>query len=82
MNRRPMDSFDLRQAIIPFSLLEITNHFKRMESGDVMEIIGSDADITTIVNRILPLSQCEILRNERYGTDGLNILVRLRKKAR
>jgi TusA-related sulfurtransferase len=76
-----MDSFDLRHAIIPFSLLEITNHFKKMEAGEVMEIIGSDADITTIVKRILPFSQCEVLRNERYGNDGRNVLVRLRKKA-
>ena len=55
-----MDSFDLRHTIIPFSLLQIANHFQQMEAGDAMEIYGNDAGIAQDLKSILPASEVTI----------------------
>jgi TusA-related sulfurtransferase len=49
-----MLSFDLRESIISFSLLEITYHFKKMRSGEVMEIWGADAGTISRLKNMLP----------------------------
>ena len=49
-----MKTFDLRESIIPFALLQINNYFKRMKSGDVIEILCFDACIEQDLKRILP----------------------------
>ena len=49
-----MQSFDLRDTIIPFSLLQIANHFQRMKPGDEIEVIGNDPGIESDIRKILP----------------------------
>ena len=54
-----MVTFDLRETIIPFSLLQICNYFKQMKVGDVIEILSPDAGIEKDLKCILPDSDCE-----------------------
>ena len=49
-----MGSFDLRDTIIPFSLLQITNHFRQMDPGEVLEVIGDDESIAADLKSLLP----------------------------
>ena len=42
-----MDVFDLRETLIPFSLLQVTNAFKAIGPGEVMEIVAGDVGIAT-----------------------------------
>jgi TusA-related sulfurtransferase len=54
-----MVTFDLRETIIPFSMLQICNHFKQMKTGEVIEIISFEAGIEKDLKSILPESACE-----------------------
>ncbi len=49
-----MKRFDMRDAIIPFSLLQATNYFQKMQSGDIMEIICNDKEPIADLQSILP----------------------------
>ena len=77
---RPMDSFDLRETVIPFSLLQITNHFKQMKSGDVIEIIFRDANIVRDLNSILPESEYELIHMGNPEGDHQDFVMQLKRK--
>lgn len=59
-----MLSFDLRESIISFSLLEITYHFKQMQTGEVMEIWGADASTISTLKNMLPTNSYAMKWNE------------------
>ncbi|MFH1985160.1 MAG: hypothetical protein ABIL58_25255 [Pseudomonadota bacterium] len=76
-----MVSFDLRDALIPFSLLQIANAFRRMGAGEVMEILADDAEITTDLQRILPLAAYDIFFTDEATNAGRrSYRLQLRKK--
>jgi len=75
-----MESFDLRETIIPFSLLQITNHFKQMKSGDVIEIILRDTNVVRDLKSILPESECELIHMGNFKGDPPSFLMRLKRK--
>ena len=37
-----MHKFDLRKAITPFALLKVTQAFRDMEPGDILQVMGDD----------------------------------------
>ncbi len=55
-----MDTIDIRETIIPFSLLQITNHFKRMNAGTSIEIVGTDENIISELKNLLPEASYEL----------------------
>ena len=57
----PMDIFDLRNAIIPFSLLDIRQRFKEMRPGDSLVVLWSDDAAADDLMRVLPASCLEIV---------------------
>jgi TusA-related sulfurtransferase len=59
-----MNSFDLRKTLIPFSMLEVVNHFAKMAVGDEMEIIGDDAEVYRDLTNILPASYYEFVSED------------------
>lgn len=75
-----MDSFDLRQGIMTFSLLEITNRFKQMETGEAMEIIGSDAGMLADLERVLSGREYEMTEIEEMNDDNRGFRLQLIKK--
>jgi len=74
-----MGAFDLRDTIIPFSLLQITNHCKRMVPGDEVEIIGCDDGILSDLKRLLPPSEFALTNIQALGDDSSEFRLRLRK---
>ena len=56
----PMETFDLRDTIIPFSLLQIANYFQQMKVDEEIEIYGNDAGIARDLKSILPASAVTI----------------------
>lgn len=56
----PMQSFDLRDTIIPFSLLQIAHHFQQMKVGDEVEIFGNDPGIAQDLQSILPAPEATL----------------------
>lgn len=49
-----MIRFDLRQSIVPFSLLQINSVFKEMAPGGVIEVLWNDPVTISELFRILP----------------------------
>ncbi|MEJ2158094.1 MAG: hypothetical protein P8X96_22430 [Desulfobacteraceae bacterium] len=74
-----MDAIDLREAIFPFSLLQIINLFKRMKTGETMEILGMDEDILPDLTAILPAGQFELIGTEAMRADSSISRLRLKK---
>jgi TusA-related sulfurtransferase len=56
-----MDIFDLRDGIVPFSLLDIRQRFKAMRPGDSFVVLWSDAAAADDLMRVLPASCLEIV---------------------
>jgi TusA-related sulfurtransferase len=62
MNRdEPIDVYDLRNAIVPFSLLDIRHRFKKMQPGDSLVVLWSDSAAADDLLRVLPASSFEIV---------------------
>ena len=74
-----MAIFDLRESIIPFSLLQISNHFKSMESGEIVEILCCDASIEKDLRCILPRREYETLFADLTSKERNEFCIRLRK---
>jgi TusA-related sulfurtransferase len=74
-----MVTFDLRASIIPFALLEICNHFRKMKPGEAIEISCIEPGIEKDLKCILPKEQyetsCVAPRAEQRGAR----VIRLRK---
>jgi TusA-related sulfurtransferase len=79
-----MIRFDLREKLIPFSLLQISNNFREMQPGDEMEILAGDCPIQDAifkdVMRILPKSDYELLSQNDFSGDTPVKRLRLKKK--
>jgi TusA-related sulfurtransferase len=76
-----MATFDLRETIIPFSLLQISNHFKRMKPGEALEILCCDENIARDLSCILPRLEYEIDFSEAPETKRTEFLICLKKLA-
>jgi TusA-related sulfurtransferase len=79
-----MVSFDLRETLIPFSLLQIANTFRAMKPGEEMEVVSgvtpTDRAILKEVIRILPQAEYDLITGKTpMGGDSVTRL-RLRKK--
>ena len=79
-------TFDLRETLIPFSLLQITNAFRQMPSGEEIEIVagGDDTDLAVFkdILRILPRTEYELISQEKVTGDDPLRRLRLRKKSK
>jgi hypothetical protein len=79
-----MVSFDLREKLIPFSLLQITNVFRGMQPGEKMEILAGscpvEAAIFQDVMRILPREDYDLISREEIGGERPVTRLRLRKR--
>ena len=56
-----IDAFDLRYAIVPFSLLDIRRRFKRMRPGDCLVVLWNDAAAVDDLMRVLPAACLEVV---------------------
>jgi TusA-related sulfurtransferase len=59
-----MYSFDLRESIFSFSLLQITNLFSKIKPGEVIEITGRGKKFISDIKRVLPDFNYEIIVSE------------------
>jgi hypothetical protein len=79
-----MLTFDLRETLIPFSLLQITNLFRKMKPGEEMQIFAGvshiDATILREVMLILPRTDYDLIAQENLDGDDPVTRLRLRKK--
>ena len=74
-----MQIFDLRETIISFSMLQLTNYFKKMKPGDSIEILFSDESIPEDIKRLLPEKSCSFTRIEKMDPDSSDFRIKLKK---
>lgn len=60
-------SLDIRDAIIPFSLLEISSLFKKLGAGDLIEVLTRNQTVFSDLEHIL--------RNFDYDISQHNVLI-------
>jgi len=74
-----MVSLDLRNLIIPFCLLKVSNAFRSLKKDDVLEILFSDTENLKNLMKILPSDSCELISAKDLEGTELGLKVRLRK---
>lgn len=72
-----MYTFDLRQTIISFSLLGISNTFKEMRKGEILEILFDEPAAPSDLLRVLPAASFRVICQERIegGDTGYRLKV-------
>lgn len=70
---------DLRGAIIPFTLLKVSQTFKMINPGDTLEVLLGDEETRNDLFKILPDSSYELILMEKLGKD-FTYRIRLRKR--
>jgi TusA-related sulfurtransferase len=74
-----MYTFDLSEAIIPFSLLQIVSQFKRMKSGEILEVSGVAEDIIPDLMSVLPSGKFELIGTEAMSAGNHRFRLRFKK---
>jgi TusA-related sulfurtransferase len=54
---RRMVFIRLQNSIVPFTLLQTAKHFKQMQTGEVIHIVGADGSLVSALKKLLP-KQC------------------------
>jgi TusA-related sulfurtransferase len=79
-----MLTFDLRENLIPFCLLQVANAFRAMKPGEEMQILAGvapvDAAILKDVMLILPRTDYDLLSREKREGENMVTRLILRKK--
>jgi len=68
MERLPDHKLDLRDAIIPLTLLKISQEFREIKVGETMEILVNDPDTKRDLFKILPASSYEVMQLNDVGS--------------
>lgn len=67
---------DLRRLILPFTLLEITHGFRKLQQGEILQIVGTNPDFRKDILKVLKTLPCELLY---IGHAKNGYFIRLRK---
>ena len=70
---------DLRGAIIPFTLLKVSQAFKMINPGEILEVLWSDPETQNDLFKILPDSSYELILMETLE-ENTTYRIRLAKK--
>lgn len=74
-----MKQLDLRETLHPFALLKGSNAFGVLKPGQTLEILGSGAETSDDILKVLPPSSYEILLWETSLKDASQFRIRLKK---
>jgi len=75
-----MYTFDLRNALVPFSLLDVRHRFKEMRSGESMVVLWGDAGAAEDLLRILPDASFDIVSQAEIPGSPSGFRMELTKK--
>ena len=79
MAKITLHKIDLRGAIIPFTLLKVSQAFKMINPGETLEVLWSDPETQNDLFKILPDSSYELILMEALEKDT-TYRIRLVKK--
>lgn len=70
MGKNVRHKLDLRGAIIPFTLLKVSQTFKMINPGETLEVLWSDPETQNDLFKILPDSAYELILMEELEEDS------------
>ncbi len=73
-------TLDLRNAIVPFSLLKVIQALKMMGPGETLEVFWSDPDTPADLFKVLPDSAYDLISLEEIGDGEPSYKITLAKK--
>ncbi len=79
MGKNRRQRLDLRGAIIPFTLLKVSQTFKMINPGETLEVLLCGAESRNDLFKILPDSSYELILMEKLRED-FTYRIRLRKR--
>jgi len=74
-----MQKIDLRGLMVPFTLLKISNAFRALAKGEVLEVLWSDSDALDDLVRIIPESSFELILAEDPSKENSGARIQLKK---
>ena len=74
-----MQTLDLRGSMIPFTLLKISNAFRVLDKGAVIEILLGDSDLLDDLVKIIPEFAYELIEMEDSDWEDSGIRLQLKK---
>jgi TusA-related sulfurtransferase len=75
-----METIDIRNTLIPFSLLQISNLFKQMRPGDTLRIIVNETSTAADLERILGCKAFNLQCDPHWSGSGQGLCLRLLKE--
>ncbi len=79
MKQKPDYIIDFRGAIASITLLELTNIFREMEVGQILDIFVKDPDTITDIFSVLPAPSYELINMKER--DASHYFIRFKKKS-
>jgi len=67
LEKRIMHKFDLREAITPFALLKVTQAFREMKPGDILQVMGDDPKTRREMFKVLQTVNYTVVDTEENG---------------
>ena len=80
MGKSARHKLDLRRAITPFTLLKVSQVFRTIQAGDIIEIFWSDPDTAADLFKILPESSFDLIVMEEMEDDEPSYRMEIKKK--
>ena len=81
MKRKADYILDFRGTISPISLLKMCQTFREMQSNEILEILGSDADTRTDVFKVLPADSYDVIFMDVVEEADYFYCIQLKKKS-
>jgi TusA-related sulfurtransferase len=67
--------FDLREAITPFAYLKVSQAFRDMEPGDILQVVGDDPKTREEIFKVLQTANYAVVNTE-VNNDFYSIYLR------
>lgn len=80
MEQAARHKLDLRGAIIPFTLLKVSQVFRSIHPGDILEVLWNDPDTPADLFKILPEACFELIAMELMEGEDAFYRLEIKKK--
>ena len=72
---------DLRGGISPFTLLKVSDTFRQMRRGEILEVLWSNPETSSQIKKILPRDSWEVVKMEEIRDKGSWFTIQIKKQA-
>jgi len=75
----PNRLLDLRGGISPFALLKVSDTFRQMGQGEMLELLWSDSEASSQIMKILPRNSWEMIKIKEHKGRNSWFKIQLKK---